>query len=153
MSKQTLKGKLTISRPYGFRSDDNPFIRIAIQDEASRIEFVELEVPLASFAEALTGLSNVEANMVVRSLDKIGKRRIVESVTFELSKEYLESKGIETYNKEKIRQLLKEDPDKMFQREGWSLDTYLGSQGSIIYNGNNALKINTYYTTFKEIAE
>lgn len=150
MSKHVLKGKLTISRPYGFRQDENPHIRIVIEDSASHVQFIELEVPLASFAEALTGLSGVEAPMTIRGLHNVGKRRVVESVTFDLSEEYLKSKDIKTYDKEKIRQLLKEDPDKMFQREGWVLDTYLGSQSSIRYIGD-ALKVNTSYTTFKEI--
>jgi hypothetical protein len=150
VSNTTLKGKLTISRPYGFRADENPYIRIAIEDSVSCVEFVELEVPLASFAEALTGLSGVEASMTIRGLDNVGKRRVVESVSFKLTEEYLKKNGVKTYDKGKLRELMNADPDGIFQREGWALSTYLGSQNSVSYS-ESGVTINTSYTTFVEI--
>lgn len=139
-----LKGHLTISRPQGPRSYDDPFIRIAVRDASSRVEFLELEVPLASFAEALTGLSEIKCDMKVRDLDRVGLIKETKALTFELSAEYLKKYGVGSCDKKALGYLLEQDPDDIFQQEdGWVLSTYLGSQNSVEHLPGDAIRINT----------
>lgn len=147
-----LKGHITISRPQGNRTDGN-VIRIALRDSASRMEFVQFEVPLAGFSEALTGLSEVEGEMTVRGLDKVGKTRIVEHVTFVLDGAYLERHKLSSYYKEEIRKHIELDPEGIFHQEGWELSTYLGAQNSVVPNHPNGIRINTSRVRYVERTE
>lgn len=139
-----LKGHLTISRPQGPRSYDNPYIRIAVRDASSRTEFLEIEVPLASFTEALTGLSEVECDMRVRDLNRVGLIKETKSLTFDLSAEYLKKYGVSSCDKKALGYLLEQDPDNIFQQtDDWVLSTYLGSQHSVVHMPGDAIRINT----------
>ncbi len=53
-----LKGKLTITRP-SRGGDVDQVVSIQVQDCASRISFLEIDVPMEQFALAITGLSAV----------------------------------------------------------------------------------------------
>ena len=48
-------------------------MRVLIEDADSRIEFVHLELDLASFMRALTGLAYVECDMETNGLEHVGK--------------------------------------------------------------------------------
>jgi hypothetical protein len=67
-----LAGAITISRPSG---GETRYIRIALEDRLSSIEFLEIEIPLEAFAEAVTGLAYTDCVFELRGLDKVGKRR------------------------------------------------------------------------------
>jgi len=67
-----LKGGLTISRPSG--NLDFAYIEIRVNDELSGSQFVSVRVPLAEFAEALTGLAHVDCEFDLRP-DLVGMRR------------------------------------------------------------------------------
>jgi hypothetical protein len=139
-----LKANLTISRPSSSRASDDPFIRIVVRDSSSRTQFLEIDVPLASFAEALTGLSEVECDMKVRDLDRVGLIKESKSVSFDLTADYLKKYGIHAFERKKIAYLMEQDPDNLFQQEnGWALSLYLGSQNSIACLPDNAIRINT----------
>lgn len=73
MSRVILAGQMTISRPQG--STGGEYINLAFVDGLSRVQFLEVRVPLASFAEALTGLAYVPVDLEVRGLDRIGMTR------------------------------------------------------------------------------
>jgi len=111
MSK-TLDGKLSISRPSG---SDEPYIKIAIEDKLSRVEFLEINIPLEEFAEALTGLALRPVTLKVRSLDKVGKVKEGKSLNF-----VVKTKGD---RKEYAEQNAQSHAD-----EGWTASTYFGSQ-------------------------
>ena len=145
-----LKGNLTISRPNGGRSDENPCISIKVRDATSRIDFVTIEVPLANFAEALTGLSEVEARLTVRGLDNVGKVRESQPVTFVLTDEYLAKHDLRSYDRAGIKALLENDPEGRFHEEGWELSTYLGTQNSITPNSPDGIRINTSRVRYVE---
>lgn len=51
-----LPGRITITRPSHGNRDGN-YISITIVDESSRARMIEVEIPVAEFALALTGLS------------------------------------------------------------------------------------------------
>ena len=112
--------KLTISRPqYG---DGRRKINLTIQDDASRIHFVGLEIDLDHMMEALTGFSYRPCDVEVRGLAYVGKTKVSERREIVCS--------LKTYNKEELSQWLEENA----QEDGWVLDSYLGSQGSVVFS-------------------
>ena len=139
-----LKANLTISRPQSSRASDDPFIRIVVRDSNSRAQFLELDVPLATFAEALTGLSEVECDMNVRDLAKVGLKKETKFVSFDLTAEYMAKYGISSLDRKRLSYLMEQDPDGIFaQEDGWTLSLYLNSQNSIVHMPDDAIRINT----------
>lgn len=112
-----MKGALTISRP--MTGGESKEIHIKVKDAASRISFLSLTIPLADFAAALTGLSEVECQMEIVGLDKVGMKRVKEGrrVLYPHT----------SYNKKEMEACLIEN----CQEEGWLLSPYLGSQQSV----------------------
>lgn len=108
-----LVGKLTISR----RSDD--MIYIQITDESSKSRFVELELTTSNFAMAVTGLSHVECKLSVDRLDAVGKEKQVETRKALCP--------LNTYDREKLVQWIHQN----CWEDGWEIDAYIGSQGSV----------------------
>jgi hypothetical protein len=94
-------------------------IRISINDRASGIEFVEAEMELADFANAVTGFSNQPAEMEVRGLQWVGMTRVSE----------LREKlcPLDTYDRGELSAWLQANA----QEEGWIVSTCLGTQGSV----------------------
>jgi hypothetical protein len=81
-------GMISISRPQG---DGCDYISIEVNDKSSGVEFIELRISYADFAEAITGLSGIPITFKTRFLDKIGKLREhkeVNVVTFVSYKRY-----------------------------------------------------------------
>jgi hypothetical protein len=107
-----MKAKVTISRA----SDDR--VRIRIRDEASGIEFAEVSLTVEAYGYAITGLSEQEAELSVRGLEWVGKKRVTESRQ--------KVCPLDTCDKDKLSKWLQENA----QEEGWILSTYLGSQSS-----------------------
>jgi len=139
-----LKANLTISRPSSSSLSDEPFIRMVVRDGGSRTQFLELDVPLATFALALTGLSEVECSMKVNRLDTVGLVKESKSLTYVLTADYLKKYGVSSFDRQKLAYLMEQDPDDLFaQEEGWVLSTYLGSQTSIVHLPDDAVRINT----------
>jgi hypothetical protein len=132
-----MKGKVTITRSWSTHSDD--VITIRIRDEVSNIEFVEAEMSLADFAQAVTGLAFCKCELEVRGLDYIGKKRVREPRTIECP--------LSPYTKrEELAQWLREHA----QEDGWMLDTYLGSQGSVNFSKDSKGTI-LNYAVFKYV--
>jgi len=105
--------KLSISRP----SDGG--ISIRIEDELSRIEFIDASISLEEFAEAITGLSSRPMTAEVRGLEFVGRKRATEARSIVCP--------LDTYDKKVLEQWLKDSA----QEEGWMVNTYLGSQSSV----------------------
>ena len=108
---------LSISRPQ--RSDGKRCINIEVMDEASRLRFLEIEIPLDQMMEALTGLSHCPCIGDVRDLQWVGMEKVTESRTVLCP--------LNSYKREELREWLEAN----CQEEGWMLITYLGSQGSV----------------------
>lgn len=136
-----LKGKLTISRPFGSRANTNPHIRIVVRDDVSHIEFLKLEIPLANFAECLTGLSEMDCEFDVHGTHNVGKKKEMERVTVLLSHALLKERGICSHDKMALEKYLKDDPDHLFHKPGWHLDNYLRTQSSVV-NLKDAIEVN-----------
>ena len=113
-----MKAKVTISRS----SDD--LVRIRFRDEASGIEFAEVALTMEVYGYAITGLAEQEGTLEVRGLEYVGKRRITEQRSIECP--------LSTYDKKTLVEWLQENA----QEEGWLLNTHLGSQRSVVRNGD-----------------
>lgn len=109
--------KIEVAVSIGRNSRDEVHIRI--EDRASSVEFVDVSMSYEEFAKALTGLSMVDATAEVRSLEVVGKTRIHETRKTLCP--------LDTYNKADLVDWL----NKNCQEEGWTLQTYLGSQTSV----------------------
>jgi hypothetical protein len=122
-----IKSSVTISRG----SDDK--VRIAIECDESHTRFVETIMDLESFARAITGQGYIHCDAIVRGLEFVGKRKIIETRS-------IESPNL-GYGREAYREWLKNE----YREDGWTVDDYLGSQGSIsIGTEKTYLKFSVY---------
>lgn len=124
-----MKANVTISRG----SDE--MVRIRITDEASRVEFAVLSMTVEHYGYAITGLSGQMAELEVRGLEHVGKRRVTEPRRATCP--------LETYNKEELARWLQEN----CQEQGWVISTYLGSQNSIVRR-NGMTELNYIVTKY-----
>ena len=113
MNRNTIQANVSISR------DSNENIRIRITDNASRIQFVELKMSPHDFAMATTGLSFVPVEAIVTGLEHVGMQKVSEPRTVDCP--------LNTYDRNELMAWLIDNA----QEPGWTLDAYLGSQGSI----------------------
>lgn len=118
-----MNGKITISRC----SDDS--VRVGITDDASGIDFVEATMTKEAFASALFGLGYVPVKIDVIGLEHVGKKRVYEKRTVVCPLE-------EWSDRDTLSKWLEDNCEE----EGWILDTYLGSRGSVTReNGKTVL--------------
>jgi hypothetical protein len=110
-------GHVTISRVGSSKDED--VIRISFRDEISRTVFAEAILSPGDFAKAITGLSEVDADISVYRLETVGKKKVVEQREIVCPFYY---KNDNEYKEWLIANA---------QEEGYLLDTYLGSKGSI----------------------
>lgn len=109
-----ISAAVTISRVTG----DEVRIRISIRDNASRQEFVEVYLNPADFAMAVTGLAMVDAKGSVCGLDHVGRFKETKSATLKAP----------SYNREEATAYVEAHGGE----EGWFVDSYLGSRGSLV---------------------
>ena len=122
-----IEGSLSLSRG----SDDK--IRISVRDEASNVEFLVAEIDPVDFAMLVTGLAGVKAPCEVRGLDVVGKLKIRESRTVVCP--------LKLYDRNILEQWVIDN----CQEEGWIIDHYLRSQGSIFASeGGAGLRYSVY---------
>lgn len=110
-----INAQMTIS----CRSDNMVCVTVKCTD--SHMKFLELEFTPADFGMMITGLSHVSATAAeVRGLENVGKERITErrSVVCPL----------ECYDRNELRKWLTQNCEE----EGYTLNTYLGSQNSVV---------------------
>jgi hypothetical protein len=119
---------VTLGRPSGSGPE---YVTFRVDDRVSGIEFLELRMKLDDFARMLTGLAYNDAEMVTRGLENIGKVREYENAQVFISdKDYNKATAGDYYAREKeLAKWLNEH----HARDGWIIDDYLGSQGSVGY--------------------
>lgn len=104
-------------------------VNVSLRDEASGIQFVDMQMTMENYAQLVTGLSHVEIEGEVRGLENVGKRKIRESRSVVCP--------LDTYDKEKLREWLLANKAE----DGWEIEAYLGSQDSVrSMNGGTMLK-------------
>ena len=114
----TINTRLSISR------NSSGMINIRIRDESSRNEFINLKISPENFGLALTGLSEMECYAEVNKLSIVGKYKVTEKRSVECP--------VDTYDKSVLSEWIINN----CQEEGWELNTYLGSQNSVVYRNN-----------------
>ena len=143
--KKLLDMKLTINRPSG---SGEPYISIAVHDELSGVQFLDMQVGLANFAEAITGLGYVEAKGEVRGLQNVGKVREMENASVTLTRDEFNEITNGPYSEQKAK--LSNYLEANHGREGWHVNGYLGSQRSIAHTGDT-VTLNFSRTRYVEV--
>lgn len=146
--KKLLDMKLTISRPSG--GGGEPYISLAVHDELSGMQFLDMRIGLADFSEAITGMGYVAAKGEVRGLQNIGKQRETEDASATITKEEYQriTQGPYSDHKPKLAAYLEANHG----REGWRVNGYLGSQRSILHSGD-MVTLNFSHTRYVEVAD
>lgn len=104
-------------------------MRIKVQDEESRVTFLEMEFTPDEFMRAITGMAYTDAAKAhVSGLEYVGKKKITEN-------RQAIYPGSCTESREKMSAWLESN----CAEDGWIIDGYLGSQGSINRQDNNAV--------------
>ena len=112
---------ITISR------SSNDKINIRLRDKASGVSFVEFQMALEAFAFAVTGLGEVPGTMDVRGLEHVGKTRVSEP------RRTICPLG------DRARHVLEAWLAENAKEDGWVVDPYLGSQGSVTHEGDSVI--------------
>lgn len=129
-----INAHMTISR----RSDN--MICVTVQCIDSRAQFLEMEFTPHDFGMMVTGLSCMDATVAeVRGLDHVGKTRITEQRSVVCP--------IEDYDRKELRKWLEQN----CQEEGYTLNSYLGSQTSVVREGNGQ-RLNYSVSRFEPVA-
>lgn len=116
--------------------DNRDVIRIRVKDESARVQLLEVSMSPHDFAMAVTGLSEIKCSAQATHLDKAGKVR---------ERQHRSAMcPLNTYDRTQLQDWLKEN----CQEEGWILDTYLGSQSSVCYKGNDGVILNYSVTRY-----
>jgi hypothetical protein len=129
-----IPGTVSIHR----RSDDT--VCVEIRDELSRTKFVEATMTMEAFAYAVTGLAERPAELEVRGLENVGKRKIGE-------KRQIACPLRSWSTRLKLEQWLA----KHAQEDGWILNTSLGSQDSVQDSMGDGCVLN--YSVYKYVEE
>lgn len=110
MESKKFPGKLTFSRGYNV-SADFPFT-IEVEDESSRIRFLDIEISREAFLEAFIGShALVPVTLVFRGLENIGKRLELKNIHIDVPenmRSYYE--GWDPFIREAV---------KSFEVDGW----------------------------------
>jgi hypothetical protein len=128
MIRAPFKGTISINR----RSDDK--ISVSFVDDASRTEFLDVQLSMSEMMSALTGLAYVPVKGEVRGLDVVGKERV------------REKRSITYPGRSSDRSVMQKWLTENAQEEGWTVDSYLGSQSSISYKDGETI---LNYAVFK----
>ena len=129
-----INAKITISR------NSNDRICIRLKDESSSIEFFDGEISLEDFAKAVTGQGFVPCPAEVRGLENVGKSRERKKTSIICPLGWASSKD------ELTEWLIANGGES-----GWTVDPYLGSQGSIAQEDGNRMRIN--YSLYRFVTQ
>jgi len=113
-------------------------IHVEVRDVLSRAKFVEATMSPKAFANAVTGLAEQVAELEVRGLEYVGKRKVTEKRQIVCP--------LEWQSKDEYTQWLIQNA----QEDGWILNTYLGSQDSVQYGAVTAGCV-LNYSVFKYV--
>lgn len=147
---KTLDVQLTISKR---ESNDEKYINVNLRDATSGINFAEVKVSLEDFMEALTGLGYVHCKAEVRGLEHLGKKKERERASVVISDDEYAIVTDQIKNYEAIKVALGNWLKANHSKEGWFVDTYLGSQGSIGHTNSGGRALNFAYYRYVDATE
>lgn len=131
--------KISIHKTTSNREDD--YISFEIFDPKSCTEFFRGKMSMEAFAQAITGLSRQAIEGELRCADQVGKFRVYESRS-------TQAPDLGYGKRDEYEQWLRDN----CQEEGWAIDAYLRSQGSISF-GNPEGTATLKYGVFKFVDE
>lgn len=134
--KRVLDASVRIGKVMCSREPD--YMTVEIEDALSGIRFLSIDMSMEQFGKVLAGGGSVPVKIEVMGLDNIGKRYEHKPFKFVMTKEDFESigKGLPyTENKAALAKWVREN----VKEEGWYIDAYLGSQGSIHQDYNTGM--------------
>lgn len=111
-----IEGGISISRQSSNQGPD--YISIRLRDNDAAAEFAQVRLTLEQFAQAVTGLTIGDCEIEVNGLDRVGRRMETAIHTFPMPRQ-------KPCDKEVAAAGAKETCP-----EGWTPDTYFGSQSS-----------------------
>lgn len=127
MQEKWLQGEISISKPSNSNGED--YISIRLIDRQSRTEFLKIEADPKELMLALTGLAAQDVKFQLRFPERVGKVR--DSVRLKKTVKLNELAALgysgSAFDRAELFKYLREH----CQEEGWFVDTYLGSQGSV----------------------
>lgn len=127
-----LKGKLTISRVMSNQCDD--YMEIVVEDDISGVEFLSIKLSMEQYGKAVAGSSYQDIEYEDHGMVNIGKVKEREKAQVPIPKQLV-------FN----RKCAEEYVVANCQREGWHLDSYLGSQRSFVDIGPDTYANVSYY--------
>lgn len=131
-----IEGKLTITRRRD--SEDGNYMAIELRDDNAVITPVEIKISLHEFMMAISGMGYVPCTFEVSNLDKVGKVREQDRITFPIHK---------NDKKHAVEEAKKYTP------EGWEASESYSSQDSFNYLGNGNYTAQTQILRWVDRAE
>jgi len=115
-----MKGKISVSRiSYSNRNS----VGIEIKDDNSRIKFLDIEMSCENFGKLLSGMSYIECDFEIKDINKVGMKKIVEEMIFEMPDYYeYENRKFIAYN------IVKNGIE--VKNQGWEINDSLNSKDS-----------------------
>jgi hypothetical protein len=132
----SIEGKLTITRRRD--SEDGDYMAIELRDYNAVITPVEIKISLHEFMMAISGMGYVPCTFEVSDLDKIGKVREQNRISFEI---------------EKNDKKLAIQEAKKYTPAGWTAVEHYSSQDSINFMGNGKYVARTQILRWVDPAE
>lgn len=111
--------RLSVSRVSGGGGEDGGYINLTITDESSGIQFVDIEMSFRVFGSIVSGGTFTKVDAELRGLENVGKQFVHEKRTAECP--------LDTHKREELEAWLLAN----CQEEGWIINSYLNSQGSV----------------------
>ncbi len=133
MSNEKLRGKITVSRPQG--NYHEPYVLIRVEDESSRCVMIDIEVPVAEFALAITGLSYQPCEFRLGAVDVAGWTRETKTEKVPFRSKVWDKRSDEW--KQDAAEAL-----RPFEVDGWS------ARGDDLGNGHRHNNDGTYSVSF-----
>lgn len=127
--RKEISAELTISRIDSYEGKSEA--HITVKDSASRIQFVEIVLPMEDIAKALFGLANTPCKATVAGLSKVGLQKERRSCKVTLPNSGAKRRGLHTTED------FERWAEKHCQKKGWTLNARLRSQGSIKTDAKN----------------
>lgn len=124
LRRKGLAGKLCISRPNCYGGEE--YVEITLQDATSHSMMVEIKVPLAEFARALTGFSNQPCRFDVGAVEAAGS-------VYQYKTEIVRGRG-DLFRSGPERDRIEDEALAPFEIDGWR------ARRSDIGNGHRAVR-------------
>jgi hypothetical protein len=136
MNSKVIKTEVRLAR------GDHNEVNIYLKDEASRAVFVELKLSLEELGLLVTGKILDDIPCEVKGLDNIGKVKVQES------RSMIVTEGHPLYTKRWDSETLSYQLKTFAHENGWTVNPYLGSRGSIM-NLDDGFELN--YSVYKYV--